>query len=122
MKLISMSRVSIIVAIVFSAISLPVYGRKQSSRVRKSISDAEIRYRSDSDCAPGGKVAVLVNRLTNKSIKVTVRITMTTSGQSGTRDDVATLPAGGERPMGCTVEGAVPPYIYNSFKIVGVED
>lgn len=86
------------------------------------LSDAELLYRSGSGCAPGGQTAVLLNRLIDRPINVTLGITTTISGESSTNSQVIPLEPAGEQSVGCTIEGAMPPYIYNRFEILAVID
>jgi hypothetical protein len=51
---------------------------------------------------------------------VTLKIASTVAGKTNVGESVVPLPAGGQQYVGCTVEGAVPPYINHTFQIVGV--
>ena len=71
-----------------------------------SLGDAEIKLSGES-CghAKAGRVAELRNKLTSKSIKVTVETRMDSAGSPGypkTSQRVVSLPAGGSKILGCS--------------------
>lgn len=85
------------------------------------LTDAKLIYHADQLCAPGGQMAFLVNNLSDASLKVTLRITTTTSGQSNVGENIIHLDPGQEQSVGCTLEGKTPPYIKLEFEIAGCE-
>jgi hypothetical protein len=85
------------------------------------LGDARLIYKADKGCAPGGQMASLQNNLPTQKIKVTLKISITVSGQTSVSDGDISLEAGAEQLVGCTVGGAQPPYIIRKFEIVGVE-
>ncbi len=88
-----------------------------------SVSDAEIKMNNQS-CghAKAGRVVVLKNKLTNKSIKVTVETRMESSGPGYPKvsQSVHSLPPGGSKNLGCS-RGKYMPYPNYKFKVLGVE-
>lgn len=94
------------------------HGARTAGRSRKI--NAYIRFEHFCGQA-GGQEVFVVNSLRNKKVIATVQITTTTSGQSATKDDSVSVPAGGSVDYGCSIEGAMPPYIYHRYKVVGSE-
>jgi len=97
-----------VVGIIFFALASP----------RLAHGQASLAYRFDSACATR-QMAFVVNTAA-KTISVTVRITSTVTGNTQTQDVVISVAANGQTAVGCTDEGAVPPYIHHTFKIISV--
>ena len=87
----------------------------------KPLDDARLAYVNDKSCAPGGQMASLQNNLPDKKIKVTLKISITVSGQTSVSDGDISLPEGGNQLLGCTLGGSQPPYVRRRFEIVNVE-
>ena len=87
----------------------------------KPLADARLTYAADKSCAPGGQMASLQNNLPDKKIKVTLKISITVSGQTSVSDGDISLSEGGKQLLGCTIGGSEPPYVSRKFEIVGVE-
>ena len=85
------------------------------------LDDARLTYSADKSCAPGGQMAALQNNLPDKKIKVTLKISITVSGQTSVSDGDISLSEGGNQLLGCTLGGSQPPYISRKFEIVSVE-
>jgi hypothetical protein len=85
------------------------------------LDDARLTYKPDKSCAATGQMAALQNNLPNQKIKVTLKISITVSGQTSVSDGDISLAAGAEQLLGCTLSGAEPPYISRKFEIVRVE-
>jgi hypothetical protein len=66
-------------------------------------------------------MASLQNNLPDKKIKVTLKISITVSGQTSISDGDISLSGGGKQLIGCTIGGSQPPYISRKFEIVHVE-
>ena len=91
-----------------------------ASAAAPPLEDAQLTYKTDQACAAGGQMASLQNNLTNQGIKVTLKISTTISGQTSVGEGRISLTAGGDKLLGCTLEGVAPPYISRKFEIVGV--
>jgi hypothetical protein len=85
------------------------------------LNDARLTYAADKSCAPGGQMASLQNNLPDKKIKVTLKISITVSGQTSVSDGDISLSEGGKQLLGCTLGDSEPPYISRKFEIVNVE-
>jgi hypothetical protein len=87
----------------------------------KPLDDARLTYGADKSCAPRGQMAALQNNLPDNKIKVTLKISITVSGQTSVSDGDISLPEGGKQLLGCTIGGSQPPYVSRKFEIVSVE-
>jgi hypothetical protein len=85
------------------------------------LDDARLTYKADKSCAANGQMAALQNNLPNQEIKVTLKISITVSGQTSVSDGDVSVAGGAEQLLGCTLSGAEPPYISRKFEIVRVE-
>ncbi len=85
------------------------------------LDDARLTYKADTSCASGGQMAALQNNLPNQKIKVTLKISITVSGQTSVSDGDVSLAGGAEQLLGCTLSGTEPPYVIRKFEIVRVE-
>ena len=55
------------------------------------LDDARLTYKADTSCASGGQMAALQNNLPNQKIKVTLKISITVSGQTSVSDGDVSL-------------------------------
>jgi len=85
------------------------------------LDDARLTYHADKSCAVGGQMATLQNNLPNQEIKVTLKISITVSGQTSVSDGDVSLARGAKQLLGCTLSGTEPPYISRKFEIVHVD-
>lgn len=81
---------------------------------------AQIRYSGSCGVAGSGRNARVVNLRRDRSVRVTVRRTVT--GRPAFRDDrTYRLSAGGERRLGCSGHVATSPDQWVSYAVVGAE-
>ena len=79
---------------------------------------AYIAYRDRCGFAKAGNAAYVVNRLRNRSVKVTVSVSWRSGINRGTYQVTRSLPPGGYAYLGCTMSGSIP-VTYLSFRVDG---
>lgn len=81
---------------------------------------AYISYGERCGFAKAGSVAYVQNRLRNRRVRATVRVTWRQGIQRGTYQLTRVIPAGGRVSLGCTSSSNIP-VAYYSFAVIGCE-